>query len=194
VPRRERRVLEHVEQPQFFFAQEGAEHRLAGVLDFAEQRELLDRLLVGRLEQLGSTCLGVCERSWAFHSSRRTWSTAQDLRRRPLRLRDVTFQRGIDGSDPVGAQPISARVGAYEDRRTERSWRLGAGTLACPRCDAPVALGGRVVPLTQGLDCPFCRHAAPLRDFLSLATPTRPARVEVRMRARARARAGAARS
>ena len=50
------------------------------------------------------------------------------------------------------------------------------------------------MPLTQGLDCPFCRHAAPLRDFLSLATPTRPARVEVRMRARARARAGAARS
>ncbi len=47
----ERRVLELVEQPQFLLEQEGAEHRLVGLLDFAKQRELADRLLVGRLEQ-----------------------------------------------------------------------------------------------------------------------------------------------
>jgi hypothetical protein len=29
--------------------------------------------------------------------------------------------------------------------------------------------------------CPFCEHRAPVRDFLSLATPTRPARVVVRI-------------
>jgi len=102
----------------------------------------------------------------------------------------MAFHGGIDGSDPVRAQPISARAGAHEDRDASHAWRLGAATLACPRCDAPVALGGRVVPLTEHLDCPFCRHAAPVRDFLSLATPTRPARVEVRMRTRARAARG----
>jgi len=99
----------------------------------------------------------------------------------------VTFHRGIDGSEPIRSQPISARVGAYEDRDTARSWRLGSGTLACPQCDAPVSLGGRAVSLVQHLGCPFCRHAAPMRDFLSLGAPTRPARVEVRMRLRDRA-------
>ena len=98
----------------------------------------------------------------------------------------MTFQRGIDGSDPLRAQPVAAQAGAYEDRDASRSWRLGTGTLACPRCDAPVALGGRAVPLTAVLDCPFCRQTGPVRDFLSLATPSRPAFVEVRMRPRAR--------
>lgn len=94
----------------------------------------------------------------------------------------MTFQRGIDGSEPLRAQAITARAGAYEDRETSRSWLLGTGTLACARCDAPVALGGRAVSLGEDLDCPFCRHTAPVREFLSLAAPSRPARVEVRMR------------
>ncbi len=105
---------------------------------------------------------------------------------RQPRLREVTFQRGIDGSEPVRARPISARPGAHEDRQTSRSWRLATGTLACPRCDAPVVLGGRAVSPAADLDCPFCRHTAPLRDFLSLAAPLRPARVEVRVLLRAR--------
>ncbi|MBW3652855.1 MAG: hypothetical protein KY433_04520 [Actinobacteria bacterium] len=98
----------------------------------------------------------------------------------------MTFQRGIDGSDPVRARPISARAGAHEDRDASRSWRVSTGTLACPRCDAPVALGGRAVSLAEDLDCPFCRHSAAVRDFLSLGAPSRPARVEVRARPRAR--------
>ena len=47
----ERRILELVEQPEFLFEQEGAEHRLVDLLDFAEHGELADRLLVGRFEQ-----------------------------------------------------------------------------------------------------------------------------------------------
>lgn len=101
----------------------------------------------------------------------------------------MAFQRGIDGSEPLRAQPIEARAGAYEDRRAVRAFRLQA-TLACPRCDAPVALGGRSVKFSERLDCPFCYHPAPLRDFLSLATPTRPARVEVRASVRPRAARG----
>jgi hypothetical protein len=97
----------------------------------------------------------------------------------------MTFQRGIDGSDPMRAQPISARADAHEDRRAS-PWRVASGTLACPRCDAPVALGGRAVSLTEDLHCPFCRHVAPVRDCLSLAAPSRPARVEVRARPRGR--------
>jgi hypothetical protein len=98
----------------------------------------------------------------------------------------MMFQRGIDGSDPVRAQPISARAGAREDRHAA-SLRVATGTLACPCCDAPVALGGRGVSLTENLDCSFCRHTAAVRDFLSLAAPSRPTRVAVRVRRRARA-------
>lgn len=98
----------------------------------------------------------------------------------------MAFQRGIDGSDPIRAQPINARGEWVEERHAARPWRLGPGTLACPRCDAPVSLGGRAVKFSERLSCPFCREAGPVRDFLSLALPSRPARVEIRMIPRAR--------
>ena len=60
---------------------------------------------------------------------------------------------------------------------------LATGTLACPRCDAPVAPLGPMSP-ADPLGCPFCAHAGAVRDFLSLDLPTRPARVEVRARLR----------
>ena len=66
-------------------------------------------------------------------------------------------------------------------RPAVRSTRLGAGTLACGRCDAPVAIGPEPVSVVEQLVCPYCRHRAPVRDFLSLALPTRPARVVVRV-------------
>lgn len=98
----------------------------------------------------------------------------------------MAFQRGIDGAEPLRAQPIFERAGPHEDRHATRSWKLGTGTLACPCCDAPVALGGRVLTPADDLDCPFCDHGAPMRDFLSLAIPSRPARVAVRVRIGAR--------
>ena len=105
----------------------------------------------------------------------------------------MAFQRGIDGPDPPRARPVSALPGAYEDRHSSRAWQLAA-TLACPRCDAPVALGGYSVTLTQDLGCPFCHHCAAARDFLSLAAPTRPTHVAVRMFRRARERRGSLRA
>jgi hypothetical protein len=102
----------------------------------------------------------------------------------------VSLQRGIDGADPTRPQPIEARAAAHEYRQAARPWRLGPATLACPTCDAPVSLGGRSVKLTAALDCPYCRHTAPLRDFLSLAAPARPARVEIRMIPRTRVARG----
>jgi DNA-directed RNA polymerase subunit RPC12/RpoP len=71
-------------------------------------------------------------------------------------------------------------AGVHELRRMVRG-RLGTGTLACPDCDAPV-LGAGPMAVTDALACPYCGHAAVVRDFLSLAPPTRPARVAVRVR------------
>jgi hypothetical protein len=92
----------------------------------------------------------------------------------------MTFGRGIDGSDPLRPQSVGGRDGWQEERRSADPRRLGSGTLACPRCDAPVALVAAVLP-AEPLGCPFCGHAARVRDFLSLTAPTRPARVAVRV-------------
>jgi hypothetical protein len=89
----------------------------------------------------------------------------------------VSFERRHDG------EPIGRLSGVEEERRVARSTHLAAGTLACPRCDAPVALAGPVAP-AAALRCPFCLHAGAVRDFLSLAAPPRPARVVVRVVAR----------
>ena len=71
----------------------------------------------------------------------------------------------------------------HEERRVVRSGVVAYGTLACPSCDAPVALGGTRVRPADSLDCPFCAHHAPARDFLSLDPPIRPQRVAVRVTA-----------
>jgi hypothetical protein len=68
-----------------------------------------------------------------------------------------------------------------QKRPAVRSSRLGAGTLACARCDAPVAIGPEPVSVVDELICPYCRHRGRVRDFLSLALPTRPAHVVVRI-------------
>lgn len=67
-----------------------------------------------------------------------------------------------------------------EKRKSIRSALVCGGSLACVRCDAPVALGAEPVLLSDQLTCPFCLRTGPARDFLSLASPTRPARVIVR--------------
>jgi hypothetical protein len=99
----------------------------------------------------------------------------------------LAFLRGIDDSDPIRSEPITRAAGAQqEERRIWRSGRIATGTLACGRCDAPVALTAGPVSPTESLDCPFCSHRAPVRDFLSLRSPSRPTRVEVRVFGRAR--------
>jgi hypothetical protein len=72
-----------------------------------------------------------------------------------------------------------------EERRI-RSGQLATGTLACPLCDAPVALAGAVAGPADPLACPYCDHGGAVRDFLSLEAPSRPARVAVRLIARRR--------
>jgi hypothetical protein len=69
----------------------------------------------------------------------------------------------------------------HEERRIASQGIVAVGTLACPSCDAPIALGDSRVAPREPLWCPFCEHGAPARDFLSLAQPTRPTRVVVRI-------------
>jgi hypothetical protein len=81
----------------------------------------------------------------------------------------------MDGSEPI-RRDAARRL---EERRVARSRPAARGTLACPACDAPVAPAVDPVSPADPLDCPFCRHAGPVRDFLSLAGPPRPARVDL---------------
>jgi hypothetical protein len=96
------------------------------------------------------------------------------------RLISVTVFGGI-GQSRRGSSDLGASVApAHEQaRRPAHSGRLATGTLACGRCDAPVAIGADPLSLTDQLTCPFCHSRGPVRDFLSLASPTRPARVVV---------------
>ena len=93
----------------------------------------------------------------------------------------VSLFRGIcPAPDGPSLTPRAATL--HEQKRpTIRSTVLGVGTLACAGCDAPIAIGDRRLSLGDQLMCPFCGRLGPARDFLSLATPTRPARVLVRM-------------
>jgi hypothetical protein len=86
----------------------------------------------------------------------------------------VNLERRHDG------KPVGRLSGVEAERRVARTTRLATGTMACPRCDAPVVPAGRVAP-AHPLACPYCAHAGAVRDFLSLAVPSRPARVEVRV-------------
>jgi hypothetical protein len=93
----------------------------------------------------------------------------------------MALHRGIDGSEPLRPDPVTGRAGPQEIRRTTRSGVVARGTLACPRCDAPVAPDGAAVSVTARLACPYCVYTGAVREFLSLAAPTRPAHVVVRV-------------
>lgn len=104
-------------------------------------------------------------------------------RRRPgtcLDLSAVSFQRGIDGPESVRPEPVGRQGAATHRLRVSSSSVMAVGTLACPGCDAPIAPPFPLSP-ADPLGCGFCEHSGAVRDFLSLAPPARPARVEVRV-------------
>jgi hypothetical protein len=91
----------------------------------------------------------------------------------------VSISRGFD-SEPVNPDPVGRMSGTEEERRVARANRMATGTLACPRCDAPVSPSGPLAPADR-IACPYCLHRGAVRTFLSLSEPTRPARVAVRV-------------
>lgn len=93
-------------------------------------------------------------------------------------LDGVSFQRSSP-EDGAPGEPVGRMSGAAEERRATRSLVVAAGTLACPQCDAPVSPGGRPLRPAEPMRCPVCDHRGAVRDFLSLASRARPARVRV---------------
>ena len=98
----------------------------------------------------------------------------------------MAFHSGIDGPEPVRSDPVGGPAARPEHRRVAASSRLAVGTLACPDCDAPVAPPLHALSPADPLGCGYCDRVATVRDFLSLAAPARPTRVEVRVVRRAR--------
>ena len=93
----------------------------------------------------------------------------------------MAIHRGFDENEPVRPESI----GRLDLERNVRSNLLAIGTLACPECDAPVAPGERPLAPADGLACPVCSRYGAVREFLSLSSPARPARVAVRLVRRA---------
>ena len=93
----------------------------------------------------------------------------------------MAIDRPLDGSYPARDEPVGRLGATHEERRATRSRLLARGTLACPDCDAPVAASAEPLSPADPLACPFCRRVGAVRDFLSLTTPSRPARVDVRV-------------
>lgn len=89
----------------------------------------------------------------------------------------MSFERRDSGPERPDAVPGQVEI----RRERRRAGVIAEGTLACPHCDAPVAPDG-AMSLTEPLFCPLCDHAGPVREFLSLEPPTRPARVVIRVR------------
>jgi len=101
------------------------------------------------------------------------------------RLSAVSFLGGGDWTGG-GSSESRSRAEHVEERkrRADRNGVIAIGTIACPRCDAPIAIGPDEIALTDRLTCPFCERQGPVRGFLSLVLPTRPTRVQVRLRIR----------
>jgi hypothetical protein len=93
----------------------------------------------------------------------------------------VSFSRSLNFMGSPSSDQTRRLTVHEEKRRSLDTRQIGVGTLACARCDAPVSVGPGAHPPTASLTCPFCAHRAPLREFLSLAAPARPARVIVRL-------------
>ena len=93
----------------------------------------------------------------------------------------MALHREIEGAQSAGAQPVERRGGRHEWRRAGTSRQMATGTLACPECDAPVLPSPEPMSMPDPISCGFCRHAGAVRDFLSLAEPTRPTHVVVRI-------------
>jgi hypothetical protein len=93
----------------------------------------------------------------------------------------MAFERHVDGTESQRPEPVT-----HLEERRARSGHLASGTLACPLCDAPVALAHAFAGPADPLGCPYCDHYGAVRDFLSLEAPSRPARVTVRVIARRR--------
>jgi hypothetical protein len=76
----------------------------------------------------------------------------------------------IDPGDPGQPNTKLGRVDGSEagaERRLVRDGMqvLGHGALVCPECALPLAIQGQLA-VRRALQCGFCDHEAPARDFV----------------------------
>ncbi len=96
-----------------------------------------------------------------------------------LRLIAVTLFRGLGQTPDEAALTRRATAVHEQKRKATAPTLLGVGTLACGRCDAPIAVGDRPLLLTDRLTCPFCGRRGPARDFfVALTTDATSPRVK----------------
>lgn len=95
----------------------------------------------------------------------------------------MALRSSIDSTAPYRTAPVGRLVRRHLRREVAITGRMAAGTLACPACDAPVAPPAVALSPADDLHCGFCLHSGRVRDFLSLAIPTRPTHVHVRVSA-----------
>jgi hypothetical protein len=132
---RERRVVELVEQPEFFSEEEGAVEPAVGVLDCPEVASWATVWRSGafRSDQrvpLTQRPAAVCQRSCAFHSSRGTWSVARAARatRRGMGQSKSRLRRSHRGSRAGTRRscrsrpPGSGSCGRRARRRSPARW------------------------------------------------------------------------
>src|SRR3954465_15760937 len=86
----------------------------------------------------------------------------------------------MDGSEAGPPEPVGRPGGTEEIPVAARSTVVAGGTLGCPAGAAPTAPAGPMSP-ADAISCGYCGHAGAVREFLSLASPSRPARVVVRV-------------
>jgi hypothetical protein len=82
----------------------------------------------------------------------------------------VTLHLPADPGDPGQPKTRLGRVDGSEAGAERRLLRdgmqvLGHGALVCPRCALPLSVAARV-PAGRRLQCGFCDHSAPAREFV----------------------------
>lgn len=94
----------------------------------------------------------------------------------------MSFTGAIEGSRYSATRPRArVAIAQEEERRGALSERIGTGTLACARCDAPIAIQDRRLAPSDELACPYCAHQGRVHEFLSLAAPARATKVVIRL-------------
>ena len=94
----------------------------------------------------------------------------------------MALHRDIEEPGSGRAQPVERLAGRLERRDATACRDLASGTLACPSCDVPVLPAPWGMAPSDSLSCAWCNHSGAVRDFLSLAEPTRPTHVVVQVR------------
>ena len=75
------------------------------------------------------------------------------------------FYDPASSQDPERDERLRAAAARIELRPAGRTAGLGVRSLACPNCDVPIAIPGRI-GFSDEIACAFCETSAPAREFI----------------------------